>query len=196
MLEVMRPPRLPSGMSQADPGCAKTKSDLVVMPSGGRIFAFFCSDPKQTPDQRIAWSVGLRSPQTSSSASSRTCTRSAVAPATVVGMISASRSAASRSVSWASSARARKSAMPARLSQSPLTLIRWRNWQIGASGCLTALRRCSSNSVSSLRHSFTAALCLDGCEYRIGAVRASYGRGEASCSACGSDGCECGSTCQ
>jgi hypothetical protein len=26
-----------------DPGCAKTKSDLVVMPSGGRIFAFFCS---------------------------------------------------------------------------------------------------------------------------------------------------------
>jgi len=25
-------------------GCVKTKSDLVVMPSGGRIFAFFCSE--------------------------------------------------------------------------------------------------------------------------------------------------------
>jgi hypothetical protein len=26
-----------------DPGCVETKSDLVVMPSGGRIFALFCS---------------------------------------------------------------------------------------------------------------------------------------------------------
>jgi len=26
-----------------DPGCVKTKSDLVVMPSGGRIFVFFRS---------------------------------------------------------------------------------------------------------------------------------------------------------
>ena len=30
-------------MTGLGPGCVKTKSDLVVMPSGGRIFALFCS---------------------------------------------------------------------------------------------------------------------------------------------------------
>jgi hypothetical protein len=35
-------------MSAMGPGCAKTKSDLVVMPSGGRIFAFFkITDPSK-----------------------------------------------------------------------------------------------------------------------------------------------------
>jgi hypothetical protein len=32
-----------------DPGCAKTKTDLVVVSSGGRIFAFFCSDRDHKP---------------------------------------------------------------------------------------------------------------------------------------------------
>jgi hypothetical protein len=31
------------------PGCAKTKSDLVAMPSAGRIFAFFCSERDHKP---------------------------------------------------------------------------------------------------------------------------------------------------
>src|ERR1700731_1435237 len=30
-------------------GCAKTKSDLVVMSSAGRIFAFFCCEPDHKP---------------------------------------------------------------------------------------------------------------------------------------------------
>src|SRR5258705_8543428 len=30
-------------------GCVKTKSDLVVMPSEGRIFAFFCSERDYKP---------------------------------------------------------------------------------------------------------------------------------------------------
>jgi hypothetical protein len=29
--------------------CVKTKTDLVVMPSGGRIFAFFCSERYEKP---------------------------------------------------------------------------------------------------------------------------------------------------
>src|SRR5208283_6224820 len=32
-----------SGISLMGLGCAKTKSDLVVMPSGRQIFMFFCS---------------------------------------------------------------------------------------------------------------------------------------------------------
>jgi hypothetical protein len=36
-----QPPRPTVVASDSGPGCAKTKSDLVVMPSGGRIFAFF-----------------------------------------------------------------------------------------------------------------------------------------------------------
>ena len=35
--------------SAAGPGCAKTKSDLVVTPSGGRIFAFFCFERDHKP---------------------------------------------------------------------------------------------------------------------------------------------------
>jgi hypothetical protein len=31
------------------PGCAKTKTDLVVMSSGGRIFVFFCSERDHKP---------------------------------------------------------------------------------------------------------------------------------------------------
>src|SRR5208337_2811531 len=30
-------------------GCAKTKSDLVLMPSGRQVFAFFCSAPDHRP---------------------------------------------------------------------------------------------------------------------------------------------------
>src|SRR5262249_24502469 len=36
-------------MSARGLGRVKTKSDLVVMPSGGRIFAFFCSERDHTP---------------------------------------------------------------------------------------------------------------------------------------------------
>src|ERR1700738_5598251 len=36
-------------MSQLGLGCAKTKSDLVVMSSAGRIFAFFCCEPDHEP---------------------------------------------------------------------------------------------------------------------------------------------------
>jgi hypothetical protein len=36
-------------MSATGPGCVKTKSDLVVMPSEGRIFAFFCSERDHKP---------------------------------------------------------------------------------------------------------------------------------------------------
>src|SRR6266699_1180677 len=36
-------------MSPMGLGCVKTKSDLVVMPSEGRIFAFFCSERDHKP---------------------------------------------------------------------------------------------------------------------------------------------------
>src|ERR1700732_3540994 len=36
-------------MTAAGLGCAKTKSDLVVMSSAGRIFAFFCCEPDHEP---------------------------------------------------------------------------------------------------------------------------------------------------
>src|SRR5258708_5095697 len=36
-------------LSASGPGCVKTKSDLVVMPSEGRIFAFFCSERDHKP---------------------------------------------------------------------------------------------------------------------------------------------------
>jgi hypothetical protein len=35
--------------SALGPGCAKTKTDLVLMSSGGRIFAFFCSERDHKP---------------------------------------------------------------------------------------------------------------------------------------------------
>ena len=42
--ESLEPP-----MSQLGLGCAKTKSDLVVMQSEGRIFIFFCSQRDHKP---------------------------------------------------------------------------------------------------------------------------------------------------
>jgi hypothetical protein len=43
-------PSAPLGRTAAhDLGCAKTKSDLVLMPSGRQVFAFFCSAPDHRP---------------------------------------------------------------------------------------------------------------------------------------------------
>ena len=36
-------------MSLEGLGCAKTKSDLVLMPNGRQVFAFFCSAPDHRP---------------------------------------------------------------------------------------------------------------------------------------------------
>jgi hypothetical protein len=64
-----------------DPGCAKTKSDLVVTPSGGRIFAFFCSERDHKPQNsgcgytvqsfHTAWTSCWRSPLISFDGKSR-----------------------------------------------------------------------------------------------------------------------------
>src|SRR2546428_4658944 len=57
-------------MSLKGLGCAKTKSDLVVMPSEARIFAFFCSERDHKPQNsgcgytmqsfHTAWVTGCR----------------------------------------------------------------------------------------------------------------------------------------
>jgi len=60
----------PNWGTDAMPGCAKTKSDLVVTPSGGRIFAFFCSERDHKPQNsgcgytvqsfHTAWTVAVQ----------------------------------------------------------------------------------------------------------------------------------------
>jgi hypothetical protein len=47
--EAMSAPRALERQGGYDPGCAKTKTDLVVMSSGGRIFVFFCSERDHQP---------------------------------------------------------------------------------------------------------------------------------------------------
>jgi hypothetical protein len=47
--ELLRCTIFSGRMSESGRGCAKTKSDLVVMPSEGRIFAFFCSERDHEP---------------------------------------------------------------------------------------------------------------------------------------------------
>ena len=37
------------GSTGFDPGCAKTRSDLVIMPCGARILSFFCSPLDHSP---------------------------------------------------------------------------------------------------------------------------------------------------
>jgi hypothetical protein len=46
---VVRRGKLDRSTSGLGLGCAKTKSDLVVMPSGEQISAFFCSERDHTP---------------------------------------------------------------------------------------------------------------------------------------------------
>jgi hypothetical protein len=45
----------PAGMPALGPGCVKTRSDLVVMPTGARIFAFIRSPCAHTPQK--SWCV-------------------------------------------------------------------------------------------------------------------------------------------
>jgi hypothetical protein len=41
--------RARSEVSASGLGCVKTRTDLVILPSGGRIFAFFCSERDHKP---------------------------------------------------------------------------------------------------------------------------------------------------
>jgi len=80
------------------PGCVKTKSDLVVMPSEGQIFALFCSERDHKPQNsgcvyttqsfHTAWATRRHRPAAESSPGMKSESRCVAAPATEAVKIS------------------------------------------------------------------------------------------------------------